>query len=46
MTEENNFEPVTPEAIAELITEFEQYRQRLIDELTDAAKKVVAAAKG
>lgn len=30
---------VAPEEIAELIQEFEKYRQRLIDEMTTAAKK-------
>lgn len=32
-------EPVTPQAIAEVIQEFEVYRQRLIDDLTNAAQK-------
>ncbi|MBD2579379.1 hypothetical protein [Oscillatoria sp. FACHB-1406] len=30
---------VTPEELAEVIQEFEKYRQRLIDEMTTAAKK-------
>ncbi len=32
-------EPVTPQALAEVIQEFEQYRQRLIEEMTTAAQK-------
>jgi hypothetical protein len=36
---ENNSEPITPEAIAELITQLEQYRQRLVDDMTETAKK-------
>jgi hypothetical protein len=35
----NISEPVTPQAIAEVIQEFEVYRQRLIDDLTNAAQK-------
>jgi hypothetical protein len=32
-------EPVTPEALAEIIQEFEQYRERLVSEMTTAAQK-------
>ncbi|HBE20307.1 MAG TPA: hypothetical protein DEG17_20115 [Cyanobacteria bacterium UBA11149] len=32
-------EAVTPQDIAEVILEFEQYRQRLIDEMTTVAQK-------
>jgi hypothetical protein len=35
----NISEPVTPQAIAEVIQEFEVYRQRLIDDLTNTAQK-------
>ena len=35
----NNTDNVTPEQLAEVIGEFEQYRQRLIDDMTTAAKK-------
>jgi hypothetical protein len=35
----NLSEPVTPQDIAEVIQEFEVYRQRLIDDLTHAAQK-------
>jgi hypothetical protein len=35
----NDSEPVTPQAIAEVIQEFEIYRQRLIDDLTTAAQR-------
>jgi molecular chaperone GrpE (heat shock protein) len=34
-----NADPVTPEDIAEVIAEFEQYRSRLIEDMTTAAKK-------
>ncbi len=36
---ENNSDPVTAGDIAEVIEEFERYRQRLIDDLTAAAQK-------
>ncbi|MBO3458030.1 hypothetical protein G7B40_034415 [Aetokthonos hydrillicola Thurmond2011] len=32
-------EPVTPEELAEVIQEFEQYRQRLVEDMTTAAQK-------
>jgi hypothetical protein len=35
----NISEPVTPQDLAEVIQEFETYRQRLIDDLTHAAQK-------
>ncbi|MFM6324596.1 MAG: hypothetical protein ACKPH1_16000 [Microcystis panniformis] len=35
----NISEPVTPQALAEVIQEFEVYRQRLVDDLTNAAQK-------
>lgn len=31
--------PVSPQELAEVIQEFEQYRQRLIDDMTAAAQK-------
>jgi len=36
---ENNTATVTAEQIAEVIQEFEQYRQRLVEDMTNAAKK-------
>lgn len=36
---ENNTATVTAEQIAEVIKEFEQYRQRLVEDMTNAAKK-------
>ncbi len=35
----NDSNPVTPEELAEVIQEFEQYRQRLISDMTNAAQK-------
>ena len=35
----NDSNPVTPEELAEVIKEFEQYRQRLISDMTNAAQK-------
>ena len=35
----NPSEPVTPQDLAELIQEFEQYRQRLSEDMTRAAQK-------
>lgn len=35
----NNSAPVTPEELAEVIQDFEQYRQRLVEDMTNAAKK-------
>ena len=35
----NETEPVTPQDLAEVIQEFEQYRQRLLDDMTAAAQK-------
>jgi molecular chaperone GrpE (heat shock protein) len=35
----NDSAPVSPEELAEVIQEFEQYRQRLVEEMTNAAKK-------
>lgn len=32
-------DPVTPQELAEVIAEFEQYRQRLVEDLTTAAQK-------
>jgi prefoldin subunit 5 len=34
-----HLDPVTPQDLAEMIEEFERYRQRLIDEMTTAAQK-------
>ena len=31
--------PATPQDLAEIIQEFEQYRERLVNEMTTAAKK-------
>ena len=36
---DNNTNSVTPEELAEVISEFEQYRQRLVEDMTTAAKK-------
>lgn len=38
-------EPVTAEAIAETIAEFEQYRERLLNETMTAAKKAKMSKK-
>ena len=38
-------DPVTPEQIEELIKEFEQYRERLVNETTSAAKKAKISKK-
>lgn len=38
-------DPVTPEQIEELIKEFEQYRERLVNETTSAAKKAKISQK-
>ena len=38
-TAESGQEPVTAEAIAEMIVEFEQYRERLLTETLTAGKK-------
>ena len=38
-------EPVTAEAIAETIVEFEQYRERLLNETLTAAKKAKVSKK-
>lgn len=35
----NDSNPVTPEELAEVIKEFEQYRERLISDMTNAAQK-------
>lgn len=35
----NDTEQVTPQDLAEVIQEFEQYRERLINDMTTAAKK-------
>jgi hypothetical protein len=35
----NDSPTVTPEELAEVIQEFEQYRQRLISDMTNAAQK-------
>jgi molecular chaperone GrpE (heat shock protein) len=35
----NDANPVTAEELAEVIQEFEQYRQRLISDMTNAAQK-------
>ena len=35
----NGSEPVTPQDLAEIIQEFEQYRQRLLEDMTRAAQK-------
>jgi regulator of replication initiation timing len=37
--------PVTSQEIAELIVEFEKYRDRLVDETTEAAKKAKLSKK-
>ena len=37
--------PVTAEDLAELIVEFEQYRDRLVNETTEAAKKAKLSKK-
>ena len=37
--------PVTAEDLAELIVEFEKYRDRLVDETTEAAKKAKISKK-
>ena len=37
--------PVTAEALAEVIVEFEQYRDRLINETMEAAKKAKLSKK-
>ena len=37
--------PVTAEDLAELIVEFEQYRDRLVDETLEAAKKAKLSKK-
>jgi len=38
-------EPVTAEAIAEMIAEFEQYRERLVNDTVAAAKKAKMSKK-
>ena len=35
----NHSAPVTPEELAQVIQEFEQYRHRLVEDMTNAAKK-------
>jgi capsule polysaccharide export protein KpsE/RkpR len=42
---ESTFTPVTAEALAEVITEFEQYRDRLVNETMEAAKKAKLSKK-
>ncbi|MGF1539265.1 MAG: hypothetical protein ACFCU5_02265 [Pleurocapsa sp.] len=42
---ENTSTPVTAEALAEVITEFEQYRDRLVNETMEAAKKAKLSKK-
>ncbi|MEM9215919.1 MAG: hypothetical protein AAGD25_16440 [Cyanobacteria bacterium P01_F01_bin.150] len=44
-TTEAGNEPVTAEAIAETIAEFEQYRERLLNETLTAAKKAKMSKK-
>ena len=34
-----NSNPVTPEELAEVIQDFENYRERLVNDMTNAAKK-------
>ena len=36
---EPNNKPASPQEIAEVIQEFEKYRERLINDMTDVAKK-------
>ncbi|NEP10703.1 MAG: hypothetical protein F6K14_10895 [Symploca sp. SIO2C1] len=36
---EQEAEPITPESIAEVITELEEYRERLVKDMTTVAKK-------
>lgn len=42
---ETENEPITAEAIAETIVEFEQYRERLLNETLSAAKKAKMSKK-
>jgi hypothetical protein len=35
----NSADPITPQDLAEIIAEFEQYRERLVAEMTAAAQK-------
>ncbi|NET10516.1 MAG: hypothetical protein F6K16_38625 [Symploca sp. SIO2B6] len=44
-TEGTENEPVTAEALAEVIAEFEQYRERLVNETLAAAKKAKMSKK-
>ena len=36
---DQNDQPVSPQELAEVIQEFEKYRERLINDMTDVAKK-------
>lgn len=42
---DNTSTPVTLEALAEVIAEFEQYRDRLVNETMEAAKKAKLSKK-
>ena len=42
---ETSSQPATPEEIAEVIAEFEQYRERLVNDTMDAAKKAKLSKK-
>ncbi len=42
---ETSSQPATPEEIAEVIAEFEQYRERLVNDTMSAAKKAKLSKK-